>query len=283
MTVNATALVLPNLFIVGAAKCGTTSLHNYLALHPEVSMAEPKEPQLFSSARWKERLPAYADMLDAAAPVRGESSTTYTRWPLIQHVPERVAARCPGAKLIYVVRDPIERIVSDYAQQYAQLRELRTLRGALWDLDQPGNFYVTQSRYATQLERWLEHFPRERVLVLAQEDLREDRVRTVREALEFLEVDPSVPAGVEAEFNTNAEKERLTPAAARLWFTATPLIRRLPRRVERALLRSPLFPVEKVGKPVLDEELRDALAAELRDEAARFRELAGRDFPSWSV
>jgi hypothetical protein len=283
MTVTAKKLVLPNLFIIGAEKGGTTSLHNYLALHPDISMSEPKEPQLFSSAAWRERIESYREMLDAKAPVRGESSTTYTRWPSIQFVPERVAAHCPAAKLIYVVRDPIDRIVSAYAQQYAQLRELRTLRGALWDMDQPANFYVSQSRYASQLERWLEHFPLEQVLVVEQNDLRNDRARTVGEVLEFLEVDPTVPDGVEAEFNTNAEKERLTPAAARLWFTASPLTRRLSPGVRRALLGSPLLPMEKVGKPTLDDDLRTALVAELGEETRRFRELVGREFPSWSV
>jgi hypothetical protein len=283
MTITATTLVLPNFFIIGSPKCGTTSLHNYLADHPEISMSEPKEPRTFSSARWREELGGFAAMLDAGAPVRGESSTTYTRWPAIQFVPERVASHCPTAKLVYAVRDPIDRIVAQYSERYSQLQELRTLGGALWDLDQPANYYVAPSRYATQLERWLEHFPREQVLVLDQADLRDDRAKTVREVLEFLGVEPTVPVGVEAEFNTNAEKERMTPAAARLWFSLSPLTRRLPPRAEKTLLRSSLFPVEKVGKPALDAELRTALVAELSEEMRRFRALTGKDFASWSI
>lgn len=283
MTTTTTKLVLPNFFIIGSPKCGTTSLHNYLADHPEISMSEPKEPRTFSSARWREELGDFAQMLDGSASVRGESSTTYSRWPAIQFVPERIASSCPEAKLVYVVRDPIDRVVAQYSERYSQMQELRSLRGALWDLDQPANYYVAPSRYATQLERWLEHFPSERILVVDQIDLRDDRAKTVREVLEFLEVEPTVPTGVEAEFNTNAEKERMTPAAARLWFSLAPLTRRLPAKAEKTLLRSRLFPVEKVGKPALDADLRAALVTELSDEMRRFRALTGKDFPSWSI
>jgi hypothetical protein len=119
--------------------------------------------------------------------------------------------------------------------------------------------------------------------VLDQADLRRERSGTVRQVLEFLGADPTVPAGIDAEFNTNEEKERMTPAAARLWFTLAPILKRVPPRIERAILRSGLFPAEKVGKPALDEGLRAALVAELAGEAERLRAITGKSFSTWSV
>jgi hypothetical protein len=277
--------VLPNLFIIGAAKSGTTSLHRYLDAHPEISMSEPKEPRIFADARWQEKLPDYAAMFSSpGAPVRGESSTRYTRFPVSQGIPKRVASACPDARLIYVVRDPVDRIVANWVQRYAALIEHRSLDNVLKDLDQPANFYVSASRYATQIEQWLECFERERILVIDQGDLRRDRTRTLLEVLRFLEVEEEVPPNLDTEFNVSNSKERMTPAAARLWFAVgAPAARRLPAPVGRYISDSRLFPVEKVGKPALSDQLRAELTAELRGEADRFRDLTEMKFASWSV
>jgi hypothetical protein len=275
---------LPNLFIIGAAKSGTTSLHRYLDAHPEISMSEPKEPRLFADATWRSQLRDYAAMFSSPdAVVRGESSTRYTQFPIAQGIPQRIVSACPDARFIYMVRDPIDRVVANWLQGYAAMREHRSLPAVLKDLDQPGNPYVAGSRYATQLEQWLRHVDRERVLVLDQDELRRDRTETLLGVLRFLEVEPQVPAGVEAEFNPSNGKQRMTPAAARLWFSLAPLTRRLPEGARRRLAESRLFPVEKIGKPALDDALRASLTAELRGEADRFRDLTGMSFPSWSV
>jgi hypothetical protein len=276
--------LLPNLFIIGAAKSGTTSLHHYLDAHPEISMSEPKEPRLFADAGWEGKLRDYAGMFPSPeAAVRGESSTRYTRFPVAQGIPERVASRCPDARLVYIVRDPVDRVVANWLQRYAGMLEHRSLVAVLRDLDQPGNFYVAASRYATQLEQWLEHFQRGRILVLDQEDLRRDRTETLLRVLRFLEVRPEVPPNLNAEFNLSQAKERMTPAAARLWFTLAPATRRLPASVRDYMSTSRLFPLEKLGKPALSDELRAELEAHLRGEADRFRNLTGMKFASWSV
>lgn len=277
--------VLPNLFVIGAAKCGTTSLHSYLDAHPEVSMSRPKEPAVFATANWREELRGYGEMFARPeAPVRGEASTRYTYHPVVQGIPERIASRCPEARFIYIVRDPVDRVIANWVEGYASLREHQSLARVLNDLDQPGNRYVAASRYATQLERWLEHFERERILVLDQERLRREREATLTTVLSFLGLPPRLPpAETGSELNPTGAKEAMTPAAARLWFTLQPLARRLPDGVSRRLADSPLFPTAKIGAPAIGDALRDALADELRDEASRFRELTGMAFPSWSV
>ena len=276
--------VLPNLFIIGAAKSGTTSLHRYLDAHPEICMSEPKEPRLFAEPDWEARLPQYAAMLPAAAaPVRGESSTLYSRYPIVRGVPERIAATAPEARLIYMVRDPVERVLANWVQRYSRREEHRPLAAALSNLDDPRNRYVSASRYATQLEQWLRWFEPERILVIEQDQLRDDRAGTLTRVHRFLGVKPEVPANVGAEFNRSADKRGMTPAAARRWAALRPLTRRLPPRAGQLLSTSPLFPAERIGTPRIEPALRIALEGELRGEAERFRRLTGMAFAGWSI
>jgi len=106
---------LPNLIIIGAMKCATTSLHYYLNLHPQISMSEEKELDFFiHKNNWHKGIEWYKTNFTGNASVYGESSPNYTKYPFFNGVPERMHAVVPDAKLIYVVRDPIERIISHY-------------------------------------------------------------------------------------------------------------------------------------------------------------------------
>jgi hypothetical protein len=276
-------LLLPNLFVIGAAKCGTTSLHHYLDSHPDISMSSVKEPGLFSFTPWEERIAGYGPMFRPDARIRGESSTRYTYYPNVQGVPQRIASKVPDARFIYMVRDPIDRVVAHYTQQYASVMEQRTLDSAIRDLDQPGNFYVAPSRYATQLERWLDVVDRERILVIDHVDLLRQRADTVKAALRFLGVEDGVALNLDTEFNVGETKERMTPAGARVWFMLMPAIKRLPAPARARLSGSRVFPLERIGRPALSDRMRELLAAELKPEADRLRELTGMAFESWSV
>lgn len=121
---------VPNLYLIGAMKCGTTSLHRYLARHPQVFMSAVKEPELFLDPTWDEELGRpRADALAAAArgyagePVYGEASTSYTKAPVLREdIAARIRRAAPSARLLYVVRDPLERILSDTAGGQARSR-----------------------------------------------------------------------------------------------------------------------------------------------------------------
>ena len=107
----------PNLFIIGAMKSGTSSLHAYLGTHPSVFMCEPKEPGYFvEQLNLKRGRGWYSKLFHGAegASIRGESSTEYTKAPMYGGVPQRLAEFNPQAKIIYLMRDPIERSISHY-------------------------------------------------------------------------------------------------------------------------------------------------------------------------
>src|SRR5689334_1125972 len=112
--------MLPNLIIIGAPKAATTSLHGYLKQHPEVGMSAAKELSYFWRDDWRERQAWYEAQFDFEDPrvrVRGESTPFYAAYPFRKHVPERMHELVPDAKLVYVVRDPIDRLVSHWVQR----------------------------------------------------------------------------------------------------------------------------------------------------------------------
>src|SRR4051812_18863671 len=122
---------LPNLLIVGAAKAGTTSLHAYLDLHPSVFMSRRKELKLFNRPTWREDLDGYRAQFPVAAPIRGESSPAYSMAPWIGSVPERIHETIPEAKIVYMVREPVERTIAQYVEFYAMRLEHRPIEEAL--------------------------------------------------------------------------------------------------------------------------------------------------------
>lgn len=118
---------LPNLIVIGAMKCATTSLHWYLDLHPQVAMSRPKQVNLFVTQQELRAgdIEGYCSRFPADVPVRGESSPSYTKKRKYPGVPERISRFLPDARLVYIIRDPIERIISHYAHEWASRVEER--------------------------------------------------------------------------------------------------------------------------------------------------------------
>jgi Sulfotransferase family len=279
-----TAGALPNLVVIGGLKCGTTSLHHYLNLHPEIAMSRPKELNFFvAELNWDLGRAWYASHFDAAAPVRGESSPHYTNEPRFRGVAGRMAEVVPDAWLIYVVRDPLERSVSHYLHNVSGGYETRSLAEALAE---PETAYVHRGLYAMQLAPYLERFPRERIAIVAHEDLLRDRERTMRELFEFLGVDTGFSsAQFSREWETGAGKRsgrfRLMDRAVRL-----PGLRALDRNFDR-LPESLRWLVERLvhdpgssraEKPRLPAQLQDQLEARFRPDVEELERIAGRRF-----
>jgi Sulfotransferase domain len=273
---------LPNLIVIGAQKCGTSVLHYYLSLHPQVSMSRPKELNFFIEERnWPRGLDWYRAQFDADAGVRGEASPNYTAFPQHQGVPERMHSVVPNAKLIYMVRDPLERIAAHWVHNYAKRRE----KGSLAEtLAHPNTSYVTRSLYAMQLERYLALYPKEQVLVFQQSDLRSRRAETLRTVFEFIGVDPDFThPRFEQERHKTSGKTRATRLAVRLEkLGRSRRGRRLPTNFW--LLLDDRLPLRRqIKRPDVRAALTPETLAELRADAERLRELTGRDFSNWKI
>jgi hypothetical protein len=273
---------LPNLIVIGAQKCGTSGLHYYLSLHPEISMSRPKELNFFIEERsWPRGIDWYRGHFDPAARVRGEASPNYTSYPYRKGVAERMHSVVPDAKLIYLIRDPLARIAAHWVHNYAKRRE----KGSLAEtLAHPNTSYVARSMYAMQLEHFLRFYPKERVLVFQQSDLRHDRENTLRTTFDFLGVDPDFThPRFEQERHQTARKTRATRLAMRL--------EKLGRSRRGHLLPSNFWLVlddrlplkRSIKRPDVRAAIPDDTLRALREDAERLRELTGRSFENWTI
>lgn len=283
-TADPAAGALPNFFIIGAAKAGTTSLFHYLDQHPDVFMAEQKELHYFCDPDCAQWLSLYQAHFPVDAKVRGEASTLYTRSPAIPGVPGRMAALVPDARLVYLLRDPVERALASWREERFHVTERRPAHEAFAIPEDPHNPYVAASRYAEQLQGFLEHFPAQQVLVLDQQELATDPSGLVARVLDFLDLAPGdIDTG--QRHNEAGTKFEYGDLGHRLRFSAPArAVRRMPVPVRRALtaparrfLRRPIAP------PELSDELMQRLRDTLAPDARRLREMTGLELAHWSV
>jgi hypothetical protein len=281
--------VLPTFIIIGAMKTGTTSLHTYLSAHPEIGMSEVKELDFFNEeSHWARGLAWYESQFPEGFPERGEASPGYTKYPRFPGVPERIASVVPDAKLIYMLRDPIARVVSHYIDAFSWGREHGTIDEVLAG-DLADNHYVNCSRYDLQLSRYDGIYPPERILVITSEDLRKQRAATLRTVFGFLGVDDTFWDEEYAIEHYKAEdKARRTRAGYALTRVSravgrTRLRSVLPHGLARAAERFNASTEVAIPTPEVSPELRARLEDALRDDVARLRERTGMAFAGWSV
>ena len=154
---------LPDFIVIGAMKCATSTLHEQLARHPGVFMSTPKEPNFFSDDEVFERGLGWYSSLFADAPdgaLCGESSTHYTKRPTHPKTIERLGEVLTAPKLIYVMRHPVDRLVSHYIHAWTTREVSVGIDEAIETLPA----LVDYGRYAMQLSPWIERFGREAIL-----------------------------------------------------------------------------------------------------------------------
>ncbi len=290
--------MLPTFLLIGAMKAGTSSLHRYLNHHPQVFMSTPKELNFFTAERnWMRGRRWYEQHFDAAqgALAVGESSPSYALHPVFAGVPQRVATLLPDARLVYVVRHPVERIRSQYLATYYLnrpgpgwehdpiQRERRPIEEALFANP---HYYIDSSRYAYQIEQYLEHFTREQLLVVTTEQLRSHRAQTLRRVYEFVGVDPDwQDPSLDTEFNQTAGKRVRRPlarAASRVPGYGG-LARLMPEALKQPLRHRVANRRVDVDRSAISQDLRSRLEALLRDDVERLRRYAGDGVDGWGI
>jgi hypothetical protein len=266
----------PNLIVIGAQKCGTSALHYYLRQHPEIAMSKPKELNFFIDTRnWDRGVGWYEEHWPEETTVRGEASPNYTAHPHFGGVPEKMHSVVPDARLVFLVRDPISRMVSQYVHNYTKRAEHRDMATTVLD---PKKTYLNRSRYMFQLEQVLPYYEPDKILVIDSGDLRDDRLPTLQRIFRFVGVDDSFDSKkYKEEKHRTADKERLNRFGAwALNNLSRPNYNRLRRFVPRLIGK----PIER---PELDDDLRDELVGRLKEDADRLREFTGDPFASWQV
>jgi Sulfotransferase domain len=203
---------VPDFFIVGHPKSGTTALYEMLRAHPQVFMPELKETRFFArelhprseqASRYPDTLEQYLLLFAGAPPEQraGEASPSYLR---SRSAAGRIAELNPDARIIALFREPASflhslhlELVQDNVETEQDLGRAMALEAVRRQADQlrdsPGLVYSDYVRYAEQLQRYRAVFPREQVLVLIYDDYLADNEATVRKVLRFLGADDAAP------------------------------------------------------------------------------------------
>lgn len=183
-----------DLIILGAQKCATTSLFRILSAHPQIAGSRVKETDFFSMAKdWRAELPSYEALFDARADaIRCEASPSYTFFPHRNlAIWDDLYAYNRDLKLIYLVRDPADRLVSAYRHSLARGYTRAPIERFV--LDTPLAMDVT--RYYTQIAPYVQRFGRDRVLILRFTDVTHNIEATLRKVGAFIGLDLDGLAG----------------------------------------------------------------------------------------
>jgi hypothetical protein len=215
MTERTRARRLPDFVVIGAMKAGTTSLYRWLRDQPEVFLPHLKEVDFFpKDERWESGLAWYESLFKEAREdqLLGEVSGACTCPRLAQKSATRMAQVIPRSLLVYVVRDPIERLRSHYRHQVQRGRERRSLHEACLD---PENDYIGYSLYFQNLVPYMRYFERDRIFVVRSEDLFEDSVKGWGELVARLRLSDRPKPLV--RYNVTNSKDQFSRALLWLW------------------------------------------------------------------
>ena len=290
-------LAKPNFIIIGAVKCGTTSLYNALNQHPQVFFSEPKEPAFFNNdVRYDKVGWNWYGSLFAGSQGKiaiGEGSPQYTMHKRYPNACARIARDLPEAKLIYITRHPLKRIESEWCHGVNNGEYLLPFNEAVRKV----GYLLDNSMYWRQINIYRDHFPDDRIHVMFIEDLKADPVGELRRCFGFLGLDPGVLINDANKAHGDRSRlyedrilwrwirrNRVGDTIAYYRARALPMSvqtfwrhRRLIRHTLRAVLRKPFS-----QKPQWDQTYRWAVD-QLADDNRRFLQFYGKDEGYWPL
>lgn len=272
---------LPNFLIIGAARAGTTAVHNYLRPHPDVFLASRKEIHFFDG-RFDQGLDWYRSHFVGASAARaiGEATPTYL---YSAEAPARMARTVPDARLVAILRNPVDRAYSHYWMNRWQGREKFSFGDAIAaEQRRPDSeegkvrkfTYLAPGRYLRQLDRVGEHYRREDLLVLLFDDLRDRPDETYGSICRFLQID-----------DTFRPRELGRPVNAAIAFRSL-AVRRVLRQLPPAVkpMAKPLAKLNqrRASYPPLDAATRRRLVDDFEADNQALSLWLGRDLSMWS-
>lgn len=221
--------VLPNYLIIGAQKTGTSSLFHYLSMHPQIINSNQKEVHYFDK-NFEKPLSWYKQFFPLKLITNknnaiGEATPNYLYHPFVA---QRIHNTIPEVKLIVILRNPIERVISHYFQAVRKNNEQRHIMLALLEEDAdeiyilnelkknefaiPQNVHVlykSRSRYAEQIERFFNLFPREQILFLSSKELLTMPNETLKKVYNFLQISNDFYLREVALWNVGTNKQEV--------------------------------------------------------------------------
>ena len=296
-------MILPNFLIIGAPKAGTTALYHYLSEHPQIYMSPVKEPKFFAlegekadfqgPGDWKHQyitdIETYGSLFNQVSNevAIGEASPWYLHMP---KAPERIRYYIPEAKLIAILRDPVERAYSQFwmhfsrnlepIADFAQAMQAESeLTRSNWS---PRWYYKQRGFYYAQLKRYFDLFEREQIKVYLYEDFQTNSLSVLQDIFRFLGVDDTFIPNTDQKHNVtlihkNKALHQFLTQSNPIKSLLHPL---LPSKLrQRFALKLRELNLDK--KPQLLPEVRRQLIEEYREDILKLQELIQKDISHW--
>ena len=274
--------------IVGAMKSGTTSLAEILSMHPTVCFCKGKEPHFFSKVSdWRGHLKEYKKLYSPTeSQICGEASTTYTFYPIFGTNPcQALYEFNPNMKLIYIMRDPVNRIISQYMHRCAR----GTTREDSFEkevLTRPE--YINISRYYVQIKPYIERFGREQVLLLTFEEFISHRNLSLCKVFDFLQID-SLPSDYDYNIHANKSIGHYRNSAKVDDFLQSPIVQSVRSLMPEAIAKPVGDIIRKSGrrkvdsKPVVTKKIEQILRDLVMLDVLEIEKLMGRELNEWTT
>jgi hypothetical protein len=272
--------------IIGAGKCGTTRLWSLLDQHPDIHMCPDKEPNFFNKDRnYKKGLAHYMDLFgqhDAAW--FGEASNNYSCQAVYPETAGRLHKHFPEARLIYIVRNPLQRMESDYMES-CRNDSGKKMSFAAFVMEDP--WAREKSLFHKQLQHYLNYFDKSRILLLFFEDLKEDEEAVTRQILEFLDLPGQIPQTAvqdSSSFRSSSSYQADTPFLGMFRrMGLMPLLRKLVPAGLKAGLLSLLKKEASVDRPVWEENFRQQFIQYIRSDSQAILAAGGKPPRFWDL
>ncbi len=270
--------------IIGSQKSATTTLFDILKNHPKLCGCETKEPEFFShTSNWPRKIDDYENLFNKEkGQLAFEASTSYTAHPTYnKNVWEELWSYNPNLKFIYIVRDPIDRIISAhrflYRQGYADKKNINLFL-------KTNSYHINLSKYYFQIKPYIDLFGASSVKVILFEDFSKSPESVVNDILDFLKVN-RFESFTQATLKSNTKERKLILKTGFNSFIRLYLqVRKyLPERISNRLTNYLLY------RKIEDKDLRinpltlRQLKLELLPDIENFEKLIGRDLSHWKI
>lgn len=279
--------------IFGAMKCGTTSLFAYLAEHPQVAACKAKEPNFFTHEKsWKKGMPYYQSLWDYDSKTHAiamEASINYSKIPSLPNAAERICSLAQDNslrfKLIYLIRNPVERIISHCTHDLEEQWSIRYKQPIVHGIPYPA---IEISKYAMQLDEYFQRFDQKDILLINADDLKKEPQHILKQVCNFLEIDSDFEfSNLGKQHNTSTGKtitNKAWPVVNK--YIASPVISYLPRQQREPVMQTvqSWFSTGRVQEKFrLSEQQYAFILEELKDDLIRLEQVYGIDTSIWKL
>lgn len=262
-----------NFIIIGAQKSGTTSLAQQLSTHPQICFCSEKEPHFFSTQQfWKKEIAKYHGLFNPQPnQICGEASTSYSFSFEYPEVPRRLYNYNPSLKLIFILRDPVQRIRSHYAHRLMRGIADKNLKAEI-SLKKD---YINRSKYGYSIQQFVQYFPRKQFLILFFEKYIREPHSVLREIYNFLEISYIEPTDVTAKnISVGSRRSKLS-----ILFYFEKILSHSPPIIRRIL--SNYITIKLSKKPFFNRSDEIILWNHLKEDVKIVEEFVGIDLLEW--